>query len=577
MRQLHSKTPSAERMGTAPFGSLKAVAFIAAGLFALGTAVPGAASTRDDRYFETARSIDLMGDVTREVAENYVDTVDISRLLYSGIDGMLDTLDPYTVFLDREESRELGDLTSNQYAGIGITIAALDGGIYVTSVEKGWPAEKAGLRTGDRISVINDVRLAGKSLDAVRELIRGNVGSPVTLQIQRQGTESFTCRLVREEVRLSTVGHAAFIDGNGGIAYISMTSFADRSGADLRGALGQLQREAADRSFQMRGIILDLRENPGGLLDAAVDVTGSFVAKGSSVVSIRGRSAGASRSYATTGTPFDASIPLAVLINARSASAAEIVAGAVQDLDRGVIVGERSFGKGLVQSVIRLPYENALKLTTAKYYTPSGRLIQKEAGNAHGARDVLPRKNAGDGTAEVFRTARNRKVYGGGGILPDIKAADPESSLYLESLEMKGLLFLHAALWRASHPLPPVSSDSTALVQSFSGFLVEQGFTYRSLADRKLEELKKLLSGENAEEAKRAMAAYRTMEVEIAAGREREIGRASGEVYTALREEILRHYDERLAVMAEVSHDPMVLKAIEILSSPRSYRKLLSR
>ncbi|ABB22906.1 C-terminal processing peptidase-3, Serine peptidase, MEROPS family S41A [Pelodictyon luteolum DSM 273] len=564
-------------MGTAPFGSLKAVAFIAAGLFALGAAAPGAASTRDDRYFETARSIDLMGDVTRQVAESYVDTVDISRMLYSGIDGMLETLDPYSVFLDSEESRELGDLTSNQYAGIGVTIAALDGSIYVTSVEKGWPAETAGLRTGDRLTAINGVLLAGKSLDAVRELIRGNVGSPVTLRVQRHGTEPFTCRLVREEVRLSTVGHAAFLDGNGGIAYISLTSFADRSGVDLKSALGQLQREAVSRAIPMQGIILDLRENPGGLLDAAVDVTGSFVAKGSPVVSIRGRSAAASRSYATSGPPFDASLPLAVLINARSASAAEIVAGAVQDLDRGVIIGERSFGKGLVQSVIRLPYENALKLTTAKYYTPSGRLIQKEAGDAHGSRDVLPRKKAGEGSAEVFRTASNRKVFGGGGILPDIIATDPEPSPYLESLERKGLLFLHAALWRASHPQPPAPADSAALVQSFSGFLETQEFTYRSLADRKLEELKKLLAGEKTDAAKQAMAVYRTMEVEIAAGREREIGRASGEVYTALREEVLRHYDERLAAMEGLRHDPVVRKASEIIARSRTYRKLLSR
>ncbi|TCD48309.1 S41 family peptidase [Chlorobium sp. N1] len=536
-----------------------------------------AAASSGERYFDTVRSIDLFGEVTRQVAGNYVDTLDVGRMIYSGIDGMLETLDPYSVFLDAEESRDLGELTSSQYAGIGITIAALQGGVYVTSVEDGWPASKAGLRTGDRLSAVNGTSLDEKSLDEVRELIRGDVGTPVTLDVRRSGSEPFRRRIMREEVQLSTVEHAAFLKGAKGIGYIAMSSFADRSGADLRGALETLRSEAVRLGTPMRGVILDLRENPGGLLEAAVDVTSSFVEKGSPVVSIRGRSSAATQSYSTAKEPFDAGVPLAVLVNARSASAAEIVAGAVQDLDRGVIVGERSFGKGLVQSVIGLPYENSLKLTTAKYYTPSGRLIQKESGLAHGARDVLPRQKAGAGTEEVFRTSRKRKVYGGGGIQPDVAVSDPEPSAYLDALYRKGMLFLFAREWRSTHPAPPAAADSVAIASEFGVFLKAQEFLYRSAADRKLEELKKLLAEEEREEDAKTGAALVAMEREVDLARAGEMRAAAGEVAAALREELLLHYDEGRAFDEEIGRDPVVLKAAGILSSPRTYRRMLGR
>jgi len=371
----------------------------------------------------------------REVAENYVDTLSLSRLMYSAIDGMLETLDPYTVFLDEEQSRELGELTSSLYAGIGITIASIEDSIYVTSVVEGWPAAKSGMLVGDRITGINGVQLKEKSLDRVRELIKGNVGVSLTLAVSRRNSARLTFKLTREEVRLSTVSFSGLVEGFG---YIGLESFGTRSFEDMQKALAGIREEVAKSGGPLRGIILDLRENPGGLLDAAVDVTSMFVPEESPVVSIRGRSSGSSKSYKTIRPPEEPEIPLAILINARSASAAEIVSGAVQDLDRGILIGGRSFGKGLVQSVIHLPYDNALKLTTAKYYTPSGRLIQKEEHSAAAsARDVLPRLKSGGSRHEGFRTAAKRKVYGGGGIAPDIAVEPFVDSVYLEQLRYR--------------------------------------------------------------------------------------------------------------------------------------------
>ncbi|MGB7510694.1 MAG: S41 family peptidase, partial [Pelodictyon phaeoclathratiforme] len=319
------------------------------------------ASSADREYFDIVKSIDLFSEVYSEVSKGYVDTLNVSGLMYAGIDGMLRTLDPYTVFLDENDADELDELTSGHYAGIGITIASVDTLFYVTSVVDGYAAAKAGLRIGDTIVAINGREIRKMSLDEVKTLIKGPAGSPITFLIERQGVPSFSSTLMREEVRVSTVSYSGILDGTG---YIEMKSFGSHSMDDLREAIQGLLRQASEQHFQLKGLILDLRNNPGGLLNVAVDVASLFVSKGSEVVSIRGRSPEMAKSYVTASPPLLPALPLVVLINSQSASAAEIVAGAIQDLDRGVIIGERSYGKGLVQSVIRISYNSSLKLTT---------------------------------------------------------------------------------------------------------------------------------------------------------------------------------------------------------------------
>ena len=345
----------------------------AASLSAPSHSVP--ANSTDKEYFEIVKSIDLLGEVYHEVSKSYVDTLNVSGLMYAGIDGMLRTLDPYTLFLDENDSDELDEQTNGQYVGIGVSIASIDGAIFITSVVDGYAATKAGIKVGDRIVAINNESVTKMPLDKVKTLIKGAAGTPLFFKLERQGTPPFSVRLTREEVRVSTVSYSGDFDS---IGYIEMKSFGARSTDDLRDAFQRLVRQAADRHQPLKGLILDLRNNPGGLLNVAVDVVSLFVPNGSEVVSIRGRLLSTAKSYVTGTPPLDARLPLAILINAQSASAAEIVAGAMQDLDRGIIIGERSYGKGLVQSVVRLSYNTALKVTTSKYYTPSGRLIQKD-------------------------------------------------------------------------------------------------------------------------------------------------------------------------------------------------------
>jgi carboxyl-terminal processing protease len=531
------------------------------------------AGSADKEYFEIVKSIDLFGEVYREVSKSYVDRINVSELMYAGIDGMLHTLDPYTVFLDENDSDELDELTSGHYAGIGITIASIDGMVFVTSVVDGYAAAKAGIKVGDGIVAINSKDVKKMSQDEVKGMIKGPAGSPLALQIERQGTPSFSARLIREEVRVSTVSYSGIFDG---IGYIEMKSFGTRSMDDLREAFQGLLREASSQHRPMRGIILDLRNNPGGLLNVAVDVASLFVSKGSEVVSIRGRSAELAKSYVTEATPLDAVLPLVVLINDQSASAAEIVAGAMQDLDRGIVIGERSYGKGLVQSVIRISYNTALKLTTSKYYTPSGRLIQKEVNNAvHESREVLPAAPA-DKASEVFYTKGKRKVYGGGGILPDIQLSDPVTSPYLSELSKRGILFLFSSAYCSTHPVVPVSPlDRPALMASFTEFLQSKKFTYTSDPERHFNELKESLKKIRSQNNDSDLKCLTPMQQEIDRLKEQEIAAESADVAHTVEVEILRHYNERIARHAELDHDPVVKKAIEVLSDSRNYARIL--
>lgn len=531
------------------------------------------ASSADREYFDIVKSIDLFSDVYSEVSKGYVDTLNVSGLMYAGIDGMLRTLDPYTVFLDENDADELDELTSGQYAGIGITIASVDTSFYVTSVVDGYAAAKAGLRIGDTIVAINGQEIRTMSLDEVKTLIKGPAGSPITFLIERQGAPSFSSTLMREEVRVSSVSYSGILDGT---AYIEMKSFGSHSMDDLREAIQGLLRQASEKHFQLKGLILDLRGNPGGLLNVAVDVASLFVSKGSEVVSIRGRSPEMAKSYVTASPPLLPGLPLVVLINSQSASAAEIVAGAIQDLDRGVIIGERSYGKGLVQSVIRISYNTSLKLTTSKYYTPSGRLIQKEVNNAvRESRKVIPVPQGGTAN-QIFYTKGKRKVYGGGGILPDIQLPEPVPSPYLSELNKRGLIFLFSSAYRSLNPVMPVLPlDRASVMVSFADFLQRRKFVYTSDSERRFNELResmKKVQSTNTESDPQCVTAFQQ---EIDRLKKQEIAAESEHVAQALEAEILRHFNDRIARTIEIGHDTAVKKAVGLFSDSRGYSRIL--
>jgi len=531
-----------------------------------------ATAPAEKEYFDIVKSIDLFGEVYREVSKNYVDTLNVSKMIYAGIDGMLHTLDPYTVFLDEEDSGDLDDLTSGQYAGIGVIISPVDGVLFVTSVVEGSAAAKAGIRAGDAIAAIDNKDVKKSPFAEVKSLMKGAAGTPLSLRLERDGAAPFSVRVIREEVRVSPVSYSALIDG---IGYVELKNFSTHSAENLREAVQGLQRQALEKHIPLKGIILDLRNNPGGLLTVAVDVASLFVNKGSLVVSIRGRTPETAKSYVTATPPLDAALPLAVLINPESASASEIVAGAIQDLDRGVIIGERSFGKGLVQSVIRISYNNTLKLTTAKYYTPSGRLIQKEKEAVRETRKVLQKAKA-DTVVKVYYTRAKRKVYGSGGITPDIQLPDQASSPYLSALRKKGMLFLFPSFYCSSHSvLPPQPFDYKALTASFGDYLRRKNFIYISESERCFSALKESMKKTSASESLQWTNALGGLQKEVNRLKEEEIAKEADRVGQVLEQEIIRHYDERLARKVELDHDPVVKKALEVLSDSRKYSAIL--
>lgn len=551
----------------------RVVLILALLLVCTGTELKSSEGKESD-YFSIARNIELLGDVYQRASESYVDSLDAAEFMYAGIDGMLETLDPYTVFLDKQESQELGELTSGQYAGIGVRISEIAGDVYIVSVFEAAPASDAGLLVGDRIVKIDRHAVEGKELEEVTTLIKGPSGSRVVLSVERcgqKGLKRYT--LTRQEVKVNSVRFAGLF---GSVGYLEMSSFGNRSADELGKAIDELHVAARIRSTPMDAVILDLRNNPGGLLDVAVDVTGLFVQKGSKVVSTMGREPESEILYKTKKEPTVEKIPLAVLINGNSASASEIVAGAIQELDRGVVIGGRSFGKGLVQSVISLPYDCTLKMTTAKYYTPSGRLIQKPYDWTDGVRDVLLQKDANE-ERTVYYTRNKRKVYGGGGILPDVRVETPEPGGYEASLHKEGLLFRYANRYKASNEnLPESGIDREMLMQDFERFVKSEGFVYKTEPEVLLEEVKKSLEEDQEKTSGKTDALIASLESEVKNLAAREISSESETIALALEQEIMRHFDEDAARRSRIEGDPVVKKALAILEDSETYQKILS-
>ncbi|NTW52004.1 MAG: S41 family peptidase [Chlorobiaceae bacterium] len=535
-------------------------------------AVVKAQAAKSD-YFSVTRSVDLLGEVYKEVSENYVDPVNVSEFMFSGIDGMLDLLDPYTSFLDEAESTELDEITSGQYAGIGITIGIMSKDLFITSVIEGQAAEKAGLRIGDRIVAVNGLTTSHKSIEDVRAMIKGAVGTIVKLSVKRDGDgRATTCTLKRAEVRVSTIPYSGLF---GSVGYVEMGSFGEHSRDELRSALESLKALAEREHLAMTGIVLDLRGNPGGLLTSAVEAATLFVEKGSRVVSTKGRTPESEQIFLTKNEPIVPSLPLIVLIDPDSASAAEILAGAIQELDRGVIIGEGSYGKGLVQSVIALPYDHVLKLTTAKYYTPSGRLIQKPITHPEGHRKVLTGSGAYDST-KVYYTLNRRKVFGGGGIKPDITVRALSPSDYEQALEKNGMFFRYASRFHAKHPdfqLPLL--QSVPVFDDFRSFVESEKFKFRSRPQRGLDSLKVMLRKDGLKDGDSLAGKLDILEKDLGEWTLRRIAQDSTRLTAAVRKELIRHYDQRASRRVAIEADPVAARAFALLSDPKSYRALL--
>ena len=517
-----------------------------------------------DQYKDIARSIKLFGEVYRRVALNYVDTLDPQTFVEAGIRGMLSTLDPYTVYLREEEYSNLDILTKGKYGGVGIRLGMQDDTLTVISTLEGTPANRSGIRAGDRIIGIDGESSATTNIEQAAGLIRGKKGTTVTLQILRAGESEPTYYLLtRQDIKVRDVVYAGIV--RPGIGFIRLSSFSRQAGREMEEAVRDLSRQ------DMEALIIDLRNNTGGLLQSALDVLDLIVPEGMPLVSTKGRVENVNRKYNAKKDPIlDEEVHLVILVNEGTASASEIVAGVIQDLDAGLILGVPTFGKGLVQTVFDMPGKSRVKVTTAKYYIPSGRFIQKAT--MADSRVLVEPDSLGPAR---YLTANGREVYGGGGILPDVTVKPPKPSRLLRELWRQGMFFKFA-VHVTTH-----EGDSTDILQvddellrAFRQFVRDRNFSYAPESEEEAIRLEKALRRESfpedlLEEASRlrqhisnhSMSTYDLKGDEIRTILEREIA------------DKLQGAAGRYGVASK--SDPVILAAIDLLEDRLQYRALL--
>ncbi|MGA9119948.1 MAG: S41 family peptidase [Bacteroidota bacterium] len=541
--------------------------FITLGLAALLPLCSGFVLTGDsDVYLKVDRGITLFGKVYKEITANYVDEVDPEKFMEAGIEGMLGTLDPYTVYISREESDEVDLMTNGKYGGIGVTIGVRDGAMRIINVMDGYSAQRQGIIPGDILLEIDGVPMANKKPDDVRNLTRGEPGTTVRVKVKREGEEKpleFT--LTREEVQLRNVTYAEYVAP--GIGYIRLERFSRRAGEEVRQAIKELQVKG-----DLTGLVLDLRGNPGGLLDAAVEVVSKFVPKGSLIVSTRGRAPESEKKYVSSEEPALPSTPIVVLTDHGSASASEIVTGALQDLDRAVIVGTRTFGKGLVQTILPLNYGAQLKITTARYYTPSGRCIQEidyQHRDKNGVFAIMP-----DSLRKEFKTENGRPVFEHGGIQPDSVVDEPDEGPMVRELGRDGMFFKFANRYVATHPGTVLDSVNSGILGEFKDFLNSQKFDFVEESELKVKDLEKV-----AEQSHMSKDVLTDLD-RVAGLIEREKGRAFDRYRDHISDELnqelsARYRGEKGRIAASLEDDHQLAVAISVLKQPSVYKKKL--
>ncbi|MEX2191157.1 MAG: S41 family peptidase [Bacteroidota bacterium] len=548
--------------------SMRTMGVTFAGLIAVVVSLGFVLSGDGDFLLKIYKGIDVFGKVYKEVASHYVDEIDPDKFMRAGIEGMLKTLDPYTVYIDEREHDEIDLVTTGRYGGVGITVGMRDGGITVVGLLEGFSAAKHGIQIGDKILSIDGVSLLGASFGAVRSKVRGAPGTEIRMSIEREGEpEHLEFLLLREEIPVRNVPYSGFVSP--GIGYVRLERFSRTAGDDVRLAVRELSKQG-----QLLGLILDLRDNPGGLLDMAVDVASKVLPESSLVVTTKGRQKDADRRYFTVGKPMLLDVPVAVLVDRGSASASEIVAGAIQDLDRGVIVGERTFGKGLVQTITPLSESTSLKITTGRYFTPSGRSIQ-EIDYFHRTDDgevrILP-----DSLRREFRTSHNRSVFERGGIQPDSVVETPALSELTRSLTEKAMFFKFANKYAArTKTLPEGFEAGAGALKDFEDFANESGFLFKDeLADK---------MGEMEESVRRGkygpavMDEMRKLRLAISQESRSHFQRHETEIRRILTLEIIgRVNGENERTKAALKNDLQVETAVSLLRAKRTYQQILS-
>lgn len=522
-----------------------------------------------ERYFEIARNLDIFASLFKEVNALYVDEVNPNKLMRTGIDAMLNSLDPYTNYIPEDEVEDFRTINTGQYGGIGAVTRQINNRTVVTMIYDGYPAARGGLKVGDEIIKMDDITLSKLTLEEANHLMRGQIGTTVKLTVKRPGVANpVTLDFKRERVKVSNVPYFGMVSSD--VGFVQLSDFTPDAGKEVKNAVVALKEKGA------KSIILDLRGNPGGLLLEAVNICNIFLPKGNLIVSTKGKVEDSNFIYQTTAAPVDTEIPVAVLINRGSASASEIVAGTLQDYDRAIIVGEKSYGKGLVQLPRMLSYNSQVKITTAKYYTASGRCIQ--------VLDYTHRRSDGsvgavpDSLKKPFKTTHNRTVYDGGGIDPDITTNSAEASALTQALYSEGFLFDYATDYYVKHPTIVPAKDfamTDAEYNDFVAWMKTKKYTYHSPLDAQLTMLTEEAKRERSiDELKPQIDKLKAM---VADRRKNDLVNFKDQIRGLLEEDIVAHYYlERGATEVSFKTDQDIRKSIEILNNVPGYKKVLN-
>lgn len=520
-----------------------------------------------DNYFEISKNLDIFTTLYRELNVFYVDEVDPGSLMKTAIDAMLESLDPYTTYIPESEMEDFKFMTTGQYGGIGAIISKRGDYIIISEPYEGFPANKAGLIPGDKILKVNKKSVKGKSTEDVSKVLKGQPNTSVKLLVERLGEDKpLEFDLIREEVKIKSVPFFAEIEDN--IGYIKLNAFHRNVSNEVAEAFNKINKDKS-----LKGLIFDLRGNPGGLLNEAVDITNLFIDKGLLVVSTKGKIADWDKLYKTTKEPLDTKIPLVILVDSRSASASEIVSGAVQDLDRGVLIGQRTFGKGLVQQTRKLTYNSQLKVTIAKYYIPSGRCInsvdysnRNEDGSVGQIADSLKKE---------FKTLNGRVVLDGGGINPDIVLERKKYSNILASIMSKRLIFDFANEFYYKNSSIKNFNINDSLYNEFVEFLKNKEYQYETKTEKALNKMIK--DAEKEKYFSDLKSEINILKAKMDSSKNNDILKFKKEISQILEGEIISRYTlQRGRLENSLKYDQDVKEAISLIQDSEKYNNILN-
>lgn len=545
------------------FSGTKKAAIVLVGIFVF--AISFYSFKQDDKNFQIAKNLDIYYTLFRELNLFYVDDIDAGKLVKTSIDKMLESLDPYTNYIPEDDIEDFRFMTTGEYAGIGALISKQKDKIVISEPYEGFPAMKAGLKAGDELLEVAGKSTENLSTSDVSSLLKGPAGKAVVVKIQRYGQKKpMEIEIIREKIQIDPVPYYGMIDKETG--YIRLSNFTVDCTERVKMALIELKENQGAKS-----LVLDLRSNPGGLLIEAVRIANLFIPKGQEIVSTRGKVKQWDKVYTATENPVDTIIPLTVLVNRGSASASEIVAGAIQDLDRGIIIGTRTFGKGLVQTTRDLSYNAKLKITTAKYYIPSGRCIQAldyTHRNEDGSVGVVP-----DSLISKYKTKKGRIVFDGGGVVPDVKVEDETLSNLSINLVTQSVIFDYATYFNSkteSIASPEEFRITPEIYSDFAQFIKNQDFKYESKTEKELDQLIDVAKKEKYYDLSKEE--FEKLKVHLGHNLDQDLEHFKPEIDELLTDEIVsRYFYQKGAIKAALLEDQDVLKAIEMLHKPDAF------